>query len=624
MSKLHRITGVFPFVIMAFLNAFVDLGHKIVIQNTVFKIYDGEAQIILTAIVNGLILLPFVLLFSPSGFISDRFQKPAVMKLCAIAAVALTLLITLSYYQGWFKFAFAMTFLLAIQSAIYSPAKYGYIRELVGNDHLTPMNAAVQATTMTGILLSIFVFSLLFESRLAGQSYTNETELLPMIAYLGWVLVVLSIIECFLAFRLPVTTLHPEKKPFTWKPYVKGQLLQANLKTIGNNRNIWLSIIGLSTFWGISQVVLTTFPAYAEDVLVETNTAVIQGILACAGIGVVIGSLVAGKHSRNYIETGLVAVGAAGIMISLLLLTGLDSSTAMALDIFALGFFGGLFVVPLNAIIQSQAKEKELGTVLAGNNWAQNVVMLGFLVLTISATQLGISSLGILQLIAVIALAGAIYTIYRLPQPMIRFLINRVFAGRYRIRVQGFENLPERGGVLLLGNHISWLDWAMVQIACPRPVRFVMLRSYYQLWYLKRIMDFFGAIPIARGQSKEALEQVNTLLKAGEVVCLFPEGAISHDGQLGEFKRGFERAVGGVNGVIIPFYLYGLWGSRFSRASDKAKLNSHWGLRRDIIVAFGSPISVMTKSHEVKKQVFDLSINTCLDYSQTLSPLPTA
>ena len=155
MDKLFKIAGFLPFVLIIFFNAFVDLGHKILIQNTVFKIYDGQTQIILTAIVNGLILLPFILLFSPAGFLADKYRKPRVMQISAAVAVGLTLLITLSYYLGWFRFSFGMTFLLATQSAFYSPAKYGYIKELIGKERLTAANAVVQAVTIVAILFVV-------------------------------------------------------------------------------------------------------------------------------------------------------------------------------------------------------------------------------------------------------------------------------------------------------------------------------------------------------------------------------------------------------------------------------------------------------------------------------------
>ena len=158
--------GFIPYLMVVFLNAFVDLGHKIVIQNAIFKSYDGQEQVVLTAIVNGLILLPFILLFSPSGFLADKFAKHRIMRHAAFIAVVATLAITFSYYQGWFWAAFGLTFALAVQSAIYSPAKYGYIKELVGGTNLAAANGIVQAVTIAGILLGTFVFSILFEALL--------------------------------------------------------------------------------------------------------------------------------------------------------------------------------------------------------------------------------------------------------------------------------------------------------------------------------------------------------------------------------------------------------------------------------------------------------------------------
>ena len=152
MRILFRIQGFALFSLVVFLNAFVDLGHKIVIQNTVFKNFDGQEQIILTAIVNALILLPFILLFSPAGFIADKFPKPKVMRASATLAVVIALAITACYYMGLFWGAFGLTLALAVQSAFYSPAKYGYIRQLVGDKHLAGANAWVQAITIVAIL----------------------------------------------------------------------------------------------------------------------------------------------------------------------------------------------------------------------------------------------------------------------------------------------------------------------------------------------------------------------------------------------------------------------------------------------------------------------------------------
>jgi acyl-[acyl-carrier-protein]-phospholipid O-acyltransferase/long-chain-fatty-acid--[acyl-carrier-protein] ligase len=224
-----------------------------------------------------------------------------------------------------------------------------------------------------------------------------------------------------------------------------------------------------------------------------------------------------------------------------------------------------------------------------------------------------------------VALAGAIYTVYELPHSLTRLVAGVLVSGKYRIDVVGFDHLPKTGGTLLLGNHISWIDWAMIQIASPRPVRFVMLRRIYEQWYLKPIFKFFGVIPISSGQSKEALVKINQLLKAGEVVCLFPEGAISRTGSLGLFHAGFERAAGGVDGAIIPFYLHGLWGSRLSRAgSEKLRSNTSRGLRREIIVTFGEALPMNTKAEALKQKIFELSFDAWEHQTQKFDPVPLA
>ncbi len=627
MLPLFRIKGFMPYLLVLFVNAFIDLGHKIVIQNTVFKIYDGNTQVILTALVNALILIPFILLFSPAGFISDKYAKHKVMQYSAWAELAAVLIIVLAYYQGWFWLAFAMTLILGIQAAIYSPAKYGYIRELVGDNNLASANGLVQALTIISILGSTFVFSALFEIFLKDVVITDANSIIAHIAPLSWALVAFTLIELWMAYQLPNRQGETQKHTQTFKvgKYLSGGYLGQNLKTLAAKRAIWLSIVGLTMFWAISQAVLASFPAFAKDVLHENNTLVIQGILACTGIGIVIGSLVAGKLSKNYIELGLIPIGALGFALLLGLLPALDSRFGMAMTFMGLGVLGGLFIIPLNSLIQYHANADEAGTVLAGNNWVQNIGMIAFLGLTMLLASIGLSSAQLFIVLMLVALAGAVFTVYELPHSLTRIGAAFLVQGKYKVSVVGFDNLPKTGGVLLLGNHISWIDWAMVQIACPRPVRFVMLRSIYEQWYLKPIFKFFGVIPISAGQSKESLEKINELLIAGEVVCLFPEGAISRTGSLGLFRTGYERVVEGVEGVIVPFYLHGLWGSRLSRArSEKLRRNTARGLRREVVVTFGKSLPMDTKAEQLKQKVFELSFDAWEHQSQEFDPIPLA
>lgn len=610
---------------VVFLNAFIDLGHKIAIQNTIFKIYDGQTQVILTAIVNGLILLPFILLFSPSGFISDRFAKHKVMRYSALMAVFVTLGITFSYYQGWFWLAFGLTFLLAIQSALYSPAKYGYIRELVGDKNLAQANGVVQAVTIVGILLGTFAFSAAFELLLADKLYQNGNDILKLIAPLGWLLVILASIEWLLSLKLPERHGDNSELNFTRRDYLSGQYLKTNLASVRSHQAIWLSIVGLATFWAVSQVVLASFPAHAKEVLGHDNTLIIQGLLAASGIGIVLGASYAGRTSRNHIELGLIPVGALGIAVSLLILPLAKSEWWMALCTAGIGFFGGLFMVPLNALIQYHSPKQQLGRVLAGNNWVQNIAMLSFLLVTIAAAFIELDVRVILWLAAVVALIGSGYTVLKLPHALVRLLVAGLFKRRYKIDVLGFDKLPSEGAVLLLGNHISWIDWALVQIACPRKVHFVMQRQIYSLWFLRPIMKFFGVVPIGSGASRRALKKISELLNAKEVVCLFPEGAISRNGHLGKFHGGFEKAVEGVEqGVIVPFYLRGLWGSSFSRSSEKLRELRTASLRRDVIIAFGDSLPLCTSAPELKQKVFELSTSAWQEHTKHLDTLAVA
>ena len=415
MTYLFKFRGFLPFIMMVFLNAFVDLGHKIIIQNTVFKVYDGQEQIILTAIVNALILLPFILLISPAGYCADKFPKNKVMRISAWLAVGITLCITLFYYMGWFWSAFAMTFMLALQSAFYSPAKYGYIKELVGKDNLAGANGLVQAATTIAILAGIFVFSILFEHLLADVIFTDTSLLLESIAPIGWALVAFSVMELFSAYALPEKSPVDDTMNFDWKIYASGSYLKSNIRAVLDREIIFLSIIGLSIFWALSQVMLAAFPAYAKESMGIMDTVIIQGTLACAGIGIILGSIIAGRISRTHIKTGTIPVGSIGIALCLIVLPILGNIYFQMINFFAWGVFGGLLLVPLNALIQFHAKEDKLGRVLAGNNFIQNLFMLSFLGLTVMFAMMGMNSLGLFNILFVVAVVGAIYTSYKLP-----------------------------------------------------------------------------------------------------------------------------------------------------------------------------------------------------------------
>ena len=598
MRKLFAITGVINYLLVVFLNAFTDLGHKIIIQNTVFKIYDGHTQIVLTAIVNALILLPFIMMFSPSGFLADRFPKNLIMKHSAALAVFITLGITYSYYNGHFYTAFGMTFLLALQSAIYGPAKYGYIKELVGIKFITTGNGAVQAITTVAILGGIIFYTVLFEGMYSDDLTTKE-DILKTIAPLGWLLVFSSVIEWFLASKLPNKMSRECQKDFKLKKYLNGTYLLKNLKIVKRKKEIFEAIIALSLFWSISQVVLAIFGEYAKSELGVTNTIFVQGVMALAGVGIVLGSLMAASFSKHYINTGLVAIGSIGITIIVFLVPFISSMGLMAFMFMFFGIFSGLLMVPLNAHIQFLSPNVHLGTILAGSNFIQNIFMFSFLVLTTVFAYFGMNAEILFYLMAFVGLYLTIMLLQRYIVMTFYSTMELIARTRHKYSYEGLENIPQDKAVLFLGNHVSWLDWIILQLPMKRQINFLMDKDIYYWPFLNRMFVKGETIPLSPKASKDAFKEAHKRLDSGKMVAIYPEGGISKDGELGKFYRGYEMIPQNYDGVIVPFYIDGIFGSMFS--THKPHNKKSFFKRRDIKVYFEKPVSKNIKADELKE-----------------------
>ncbi len=597
MKKIFAITGVINYLVVVFLNAFTDLGHKIIIQNTVFKVYDGDTQIILTAIVNALILLPFILMFSPSGFLADRFAKNKIMKHSALFAIIITLGITYSYYYGMFYVAFALTFLLALQSAIYGPAKYGYIKELFGVEFISAGNGAVQAVTTVAILGGIIFYTVLFEGMYDDLLSTKE-DILKTIAPIGWLLVFGSCVEWFLASRLPNKMLEASKSDFKFRRYLKGAYLHKNLKIVRRKREIFEAIIALSLFWSISQVVLAVFGEYAKSEIGVTNTIFVQGVMALAGIGIVIGSIVAANLSKYYINTGLIVIGSMGITILVFFIPFVESMAVMALMFTTFGVFSGFLMVPLNAQIQFLSPRIHLGVILAGSNFVQNIFMFSFLVLTTIFVYFGMNAEILFYLMTFVGFGLTALMFRRYDIMTFWALLELVFKLRHRYHYVGLENIPKTKAVLLLGNHVSWIDWIILQFAIKRRINFLMEKEIYNWKFLHYFFKKGEAIPVSPRAFKDAFKEAHNRLKNGSVVALYPEGEISKNGELGEFRRGYELIGTDYDGVIVPFFIDGVFGSTFSKY--KQKQDKMFFNKRDITVYFAKPVSKDIKADELK------------------------
>lgn len=587
MAGIWKIRGVFPYTIALFLNAMTDLGHKIIIQNTVFKIYDDQVQIIYTAILNALILLPFILLFTPSGYISHRFSKVHVMRYGALAAVFITLLITLCYYQGWFEAAFILTLILAAQSAIYSPAKYGYIKELGGEKGLSALNAIVQSFTTVAILSGIIVYTVLFENTLLSP-YADEADILRQIAPLGWLLVGGSLIEFILTLRLQDHGAATSVK-FNIKKYFTGRYFGKNWRLIRRKREIFEAIIFLSLFWSISQVILAVFGSYAKSTLGIHNAIIVQELMALAAVGIIIGSFIATWFSRHYLHRGLIVLGALILTLTLAILPHTHSLAMIGGTFFGFGIGGAMLIVALNALIQSNTPEVHLPFVLAGNNWVQNIFMVAALALTTLFAYLGFDALLIFYAMIGVSVLLSIGAMVRYKDYFIWLILERILSLRYNIIPMNTHNVPRDGAVLMLGNHVSWIDWILAQIGVERRIRYLMERSIYEKPIIRSIMEIGEVIPISSTGAKEAFKNARKRLENRDIVALFPEGGISHDGDIGKIYPGYRVIAAQQKGVIVPFYIDGIYGSVFSRSLKRHTSSKSW-FKRNVRVIYGEPI----------------------------------
>ena len=361
------------------------------------------------------ILIPFIMLFTMSGYLSDKFAKTSVMRFSAFSAVLITLAITYCYYNGLYKTAFGFTLLLATQSAIYSPAKMGYIKECLSKAGLSRGNAYHSSVVLIAILLGTVFFSYLFEAYLGTFDVSTPEEILMKIAPVGWVLVGLSSIEFLatLGTRFYPTKLRDAK--LSIGKLISFQYLSENIKVMRANEIVWYSILGTAIFWGMSQNLVAVIPAHAKVNFGVESPLVVNAMLASSVVGIMIGAFLSGRKSLNLIRinniyTGSIMITVCAILVPVISsLSFIPNSTALILVTSIILLFGvgaGMMIVPLNALMQANSPEDGLGSMLAGKNWLQNIAMISLLIFTVFLANLSFGSEFILYFNAFIAVVG--------------------------------------------------------------------------------------------------------------------------------------------------------------------------------------------------------------------------
>ncbi|WP_034583946.1 MFS transporter [Helicobacter pametensis] len=605
MRQILKTLGFKTFLGVIFIGSFIELGHKILILSSIYQIFEGNQRFLLGIFQNILILLPAILLFYPASFFADQYNRLKMLRFSAWFSLTLSSMLLICYSLGAFWPAFFITFLLAIQNALFFPSKLGYLRDLIQTHNLAQANAIAQAITIAAMLAGLFISGSVF--KLFTLETHNLSEILEASNLMGILFVFLAIVQIFLSHTLPQINQHTpniSQSSSSYLTHFKNLMLHAPVAN---------PILASALFWGIAQLCITLFPYYVQT----QNVHYLSLIALTLGGGAICGAYFTFLLTKNYLELGVIPFGFFFISFSLALFTFDPSPTTSLFLAFALGLGCMLVFTPfLSSILRESSN---LGQSLALYQLFQALGMMISLLLSASLIYGNFdASIGFL-IACVLSIAGMIYFLKKQPFILTRLLLTFAFNQRYRLIVENFSNIPQNQGVLLIGNHMSFIDWAIVQMAIPQRVYFALEHTIQSKWYVKLFLKHFSMIP--HSSNGELLQKMNTLLSQKQIVCFFPEGAVSTHGHLNEFKHDFSLALND-DTLIIPFYIRGLWGSSFSRSNESFKARNHSFLnKRNIAIAFGKALPSHTPKEKIKNAIFDLSFVAWASQCQAMSTI---
>lgn len=566
----------------------------------------------LVPVVGFLFAAPFILFSMTGGYFADRFSKRRVTiwtKIFELAVMALALGALAAHNL---PLELAAVFLASTQAAIFGPSKYGLLPELLPAEKLSWGNGIIELGTFIAIIAGSVAAGGMAQGFGRHQGYS------------GAILIACTMMG--LLFSLGISRVPAADPLKQFRANFLGDLW-AQGKLMRGDRVLWLAVLGNTYFWFLGALLQFDIIIYGQDVLhlSASSNALLQAAIA---VGIGVGSFAAGYLSAGKIEYGLVPLGALGMTVLgvVLALPGLSFVKVLAL-LAGLGFFGGFFIVPINALIQHRPEPDKKGGIIAAAN------LLSFVGIgAASAAYYALDTLahlgpGVIFLWASLAtLAATIYVLYLLPDSLLRLLLWMLTHTLYRLDVAGRESVPAKGGALLVPNHVSMADAVFLIASLDRPVRFLMFRGSYERPLVKPFAKLLGVIPIASDQGPRemihSLRRATQALEDGELVCIFPEGQMTRIGQMMPFRRGMERIVKGVDVPILPVNLDGVWGSIFSFAGGRFLWKFPRKIPYPVRVTFGAPLPSTATASEARQAVQNLGAEAFERRKRLMRPLP--
>ena len=587
-----------PFFATQFLGAFNDnVFRQALILLIASGVVAGASVNTLNNVGLALFIVPFFLFSALAGQIADKYEKSMLVRRIKLAEILIMGVGAAGFFFDAVYFLLAVLFCMGLQSTFFGPIKYSIIPQHLKQQELISGNALVEMGTFLAILLGSISGVIL--------KMSGTPEWLAPVAVIA-----LAVFGYLAARQIPSAPPADLGLKMNWNLFSETLDILRSARQV---RSVWMSVLGISWFWFLGAAYTTQLKVYVDDYLHGTE-GLYALLLATFSIGIGLGSFLCEKFSGRRVELGLVPIGSIGLSLfgidlffSYQGMAGLDQVDIAALlaepagirvmiDLLGIGVFGGFYIVPLFAIVQSRSNPQHLSRIIAANNILNALLMVlsaATAIVLVGVLELTIPQFFLLLALANVVVACFIYTL--VPEFVIRLIIWLLTRTLYRVKLQGLEQIPDDGPCVLVCNHVSYVDALLLAGAIRRPVRFVMFKPIYDMPVLNYIFRTGKTIPIdSKTRNPEiytrAFERVKEELDSGEVVCIFPEGKLTSDGEIDEFKNGIEKIIASNPVPVIPMALQGLWGSVFSHKDGKALTKPPRRFWSRVSLVVGAPV----------------------------------
>ena len=585
-------------------------------------------------VIGALFILPFLLFSATSGQLTDKFEKHRMIRFVKDLEIGIMLIAGVGFWIESPAILLGCVFLMGLHSTLFGPVKFAYLPQVLRDEELTGGNGMVEMGTFVAILLGNVVGGLLVA--------------LPQIGHASVAIacVALAVLGRVFAQGVPVVPATDPGLHINWNPLTETW---RNLKLAKSNVVVFRSLLGISWMWFFGAVFLSQFPSFAKEVL-HGNEHVASLLLVVFSIGIGIGSLLCEVMSRRQVEIGLVPIGASGMSVFAIDLYFASRSLPAAplmdvgafvsqwahwrvmVDLLLLSLFAGLYSVPMYALIQMRSQPTHRARIIAANNILNALFMIGSSV--IAGALLG-AGFTVPQIFLFTGIANAIvasYIFFLVPEYLLRCVAWLLTHVVYRFQVRGAQHIPANGPALLACNHVSFVDPILLMAASPRPVHFVMDYRIFRQPMLGWFFRLCKAIPIAPHKEDPAVydaafARAAQVLRDGDLLAIFPEGAITRDGQLQEFKGGIMKILeqakaDGLDVPVVPMALSNLWGSYFSRVESAGAMTKPF--RRGFFNRVGLRVGAGIPAADCTPALLQARVRSLLDSDDLAATPPTA